>query len=222
MPSFPSDIQAFLFDMDGVLCDSEAFIAAAATKMLEETYGIHPSRADFAPFIGTGEERFIGGTAAKFGITATLPRDKERTYAIYLDLIKGKLPPLHGVREFIEEARRRGLRLAVASSADEIKVRGNLSEIGLPFDLFDAIVCGKDVVHKKPAPDIFLLACDRLGVAPRHAVVAEDAVTGIQAAVSAGCLPLGITTAFPAATLTAAGALWTAADLGEARGLFPG
>ena len=220
MTSFPSTIQAILFDMDGVLCDSEAFIAAAAAQMLEETYGIRPTRSDFAPFIGTGEDRFIGGTAEAFGVTVSLPRDKNRTYAIYLDLIKGRLQPLHGVKKFIEEARRRNLKLAVASSADEIKVRGNLSEIGIPFELFNAVVCGKDVVHKKPAPDIFLLASEKLGVDPRRAVVVEDALTGIQAAVSAGCLPLGITTTFSATDLTAKGALWTAANLGEAMSLF--
>ena len=220
MSSFPKNIQAILFDMDGVLCDSEAFIAAAAAHMLTETYGIHPTRSDFAPFIGTGEDRFIGGTAEKFGVKVSLPRDKDRTYAIYLDLIKGKLNPLHGVKEFIEDARQRGLKLAVASSADDIKVRGNLQEIGLPFDLFDAIVCGQDVVHKKPAPDIFLLAAEKCGIDPRHAIVAEDALTGVQAAVSAGCLPLGITTAFSAEELTAKGTLWTAPNLGAARKLF--
>jgi len=220
MTSFPNNIQAILFDMDGVLCDSEAFIAAAAAQMLKETYGIHPTRSDFALFIGMGEDRFIGGTAEKFGVKVTLPRDKDRTYAIYLDLIKGKLEPLHGVKEFIEDARQRGLKLAIASSADDIKVLGNLLEIGLPFELFDAIVCGKDVVYKKPAPDIFLLASEKLGVDPRHAIVAEDALSGVQAAVSAGCLPLGITTAFSAEELSAKGALWTAANLGEARKLF--
>ena len=208
-----SDIDAILFDMDGVLCDSEAFIAEAAATMLAETYGIKPAHRDFAPFIGTGEDRFIGGTAAAFGVAVTLPRDKERTYAIYLELIKGKLQPLPGVLDFIRRAQQKKLRLAVASSADEIKVLANLREIGLPTSTFSAIVCAKDVVNKKPAPDVFLCAAQRLGVEPRRALVIEDAVSGIRAAVAAGCPALGATTTFPAAELLAAGAFFTAADL---------
>ncbi|MCL1857457.1 MAG: HAD-IA family hydrolase [Kiritimatiellaeota bacterium] len=210
-----SDIDAILFDMDGVLCDSEAFIAEAAARMLKETYGIAPTHKDFAPFVGTGEDRFIGGTAAAFGVTVSLPRDKDRTYAIYLDLIKGRLRPLPGVHDFIAQAQRRGLKLAVASSADEIKVHANLREIGLPLSTFGAIVCAKDVVHKKPAPDIFLAAARRLGVLPSRALVIEDAVTGIRAAVAAGCPALGITTSFDAATLMAAGASLAAPDLDD-------
>ena len=213
MPAPFSDIDAILFDMDGVLCDSEAFIAGAAAQMLAETYGITPAHKDFAPFIGTGEDRFISGTAAAFGVTVTLPRDKERTYAIYLELIKGRLQPLPGVHGFIRRAQERGLRLAVASSADEIKVHANLREIGLPISTFGAVVCAKDVVHKKPAPDVFLAAAQRLGVDPRRALVIEDAVTGIQAATAAGCPSLGITSTFSAAELAAAGARLTAADL---------
>ena len=207
------DIDAILFDMDGVLCDSEAFIAEAAARMLTETYGITPSHKDFAPFVGTGEDRFIGGTAAAFGVTVTLPRDKERTYEIYLDLIKGRLRPLPGVHDFIRQAQERGLKLAVASSADEIKVHANLAEIGLPLSTFGAIVCAKDVVHKKPAPDVFLAAAQRLGVPPHRALVIEDAITGIRAAAAAGCPSLGITSTFDAAALTAAGARFTAPDL---------
>ena len=206
--------------MDGVLCDSEPFIAAAAVFMLAETYGIRAVREDFAPFVGMGEDRFIGGVAEKYGQQVTLPRDKDRTYAIYLKLIKGNLHPLAGACEFIEKARGQGLKLAVASSADFVKVRGNLDEIGIPFSRFDAVVCGSDVVRKKPAPDIFLCAIQKIGVEPHRAVVVEDAVSGIQAAVTAGCLPLGITSSFPADKLRSEGALWTAQNLGEALALF--
>ncbi|MCL1887617.1 MAG: HAD-IA family hydrolase [Kiritimatiellaeota bacterium] len=215
MPAIFTGMDAILFDMDGVLCDSEAFIAGAAAQMLAETYNIAPTRKDFAPFVGTGEDRFISGAAAAFGVTVTLPRDKDRTYAIYLELIKGRLQPLPGVHDFIRLAHERGLRLAVASSADEIKVHANLREIGLPLSTFGAIVCGKDVEHKKPAPDIFLTAARRLGVDPRRALVIEDAVTGVQAATAAGCPSIGITSTFSAAELAAAGARLTAADLSQ-------
>ena len=97
------------------------------------------------------------------GIPLDPARDKARTYALYLDLIKGRLTALPGVRDFVATCRTRGLALAVASSADEIKVNGNLDEIGLPPSTFDVVVNGSEVAKKKPAPDIFLEACRRLG-----------------------------------------------------------
>ena len=66
-------IDAVLFDMDGVLVDSEAFIAEAAAAMLAERYGIVATREDFLPFVGTGEDRFIGGAAAVSYTHLTLP-----------------------------------------------------------------------------------------------------------------------------------------------------
>jgi HAD superfamily hydrolase (TIGR01509 family) len=214
-------IEAIIFDMDGVLCDSEPFICEAAIQMLAERHGVKAAPADFAPFVGMGEDRFIGGVAEKYGARIDLESDKARTYAIYLELIRGRLQPLHGVREFIAAARARGWKLGVASSADLVKVTGNLTEIGLPPATFDAVVNGLDVTHRKPDPDIFLLAAQRIGADARRAVVVEDAPAGIRAAVAAGAAPLGITSSFSAAQLSAEGARWTARDLGEAASLIP-
>ena len=90
----------------------------------------------------------------------------------------------------------RGLKLAVASSADRMKVEGNLRALKLPPDTFHALVVGEDVTHKKPAPDIFLEAARRLGLDPSACLVIEDAVSGVAAAKAAGCRCLGITTSF--------------------------
>src|SRR5439155_21723442 len=119
-----------IFDMDGVLCDSEPFIAAAAIEMFRQSYGLRVTREDFGPFVGAGEDRFIGGVAEKYGVKLTIPRDKQRTYAVYLELIKGKLQPLPGAVSFIHDCRGRGLKIAVATSADRVKLEGNLHEIG--------------------------------------------------------------------------------------------
>jgi HAD superfamily hydrolase (TIGR01509 family) len=202
-----------IFDMDGVLCLSEPFIAEAGCRMFAEAHGVTVRLEDFVPFIGTGEDRFLGGVAAKYGVTLSMPRDKERTYAIYLDIIKGRLQPLSGVREFITGCRRRGLRLAVATSADRVKMDGNLREIGLPAETFDACVTGSEIVHKKPAPEIFLRAAEKLALPPSRCLVVEDAPNGIAAGKSAGSRCLGLTTSFDAATLTRAGADWIAANL---------
>jgi len=213
MPPHTGTLAGIIFDMDGVLCDSEPFIAEAAQRMFQETYGLSVTRGDFAPFVGAGEDRFIGGVAEKYGVALTMPRDKQRTYAIYLDIIQGRLHPLPGAVDFIHQCRGRGLKLALATSADRIKMEGNLREIGIPKDTFDAIVAGEDVTKKKPDPHIFLLAAQRIGLPPAACLVIEDAVNGVKAGKAAGCRCLGITSTFPADALRAVGADDTAPDL---------
>jgi HAD superfamily hydrolase (TIGR01509 family) len=201
------------FDMDGVLCDSEPFIASAAAEMFRQTYGLTVTRQDFAPFVGAGEDRFIGGVAEKYGVKLTMPRDKLRTYEIYLEHIKGQLRPLPGAIDFIHSCRSRGFKLALATSADRIKMDGNLAEIGLTSGTFDAVVTGDDVERKKPDPQIFLLAASRLKLPPPQCLVIEDAVNGVRAGKAAGCGCLGIMTSFAEQTLRDAGADWVARDL---------
>jgi HAD superfamily hydrolase (TIGR01509 family) len=204
--------QAVLFDMDGVLVDSEEFIAAACCAMFAEK-GQLVEPEDFRPFIGTGDDRFIGGVAAKYNVKVKLPTDKERAYDIYLEMIKGKLKPLDGVIDFINKCRSLGLKTAVASSADLRKVNGNLTEIGLDHGEFDTVVCAEDVKNKKPAPDIFILAASRLQVEPNRCLVIEDAISGVSAAKAVGAMCLGITTSFSKEQL---GADFHAANLAEA------
>ncbi|MBI2438202.1 MAG: HAD-IA family hydrolase [Lentisphaerae bacterium] len=208
-------IQGVIFDMDGVLCDSEPFIAEAAGRMFAERYGLAVTPHDFRPFVGAGEDRFIGGVAEKYGVRLNMPSDKDRTYAIYLEIIRGSLRPLPGVRDFVAECRRRGLILAIATSADRVKLDGNLREIGLAPDLFASCVTGSEVQRKKPFPDIFLTAARKALIVPEAALVIEDAPNGIQAAKAAGMRALGLTTSFSAAVLRAAGADWTAPNLAQ-------
>ena len=207
------ELRGVIFDMDGVLVDSEPFICEAAMRMFELTYGQVVRREDFAPFVGTGEDRFIGGVAEQYGITLSMPRDKFRTYEIYLDIIRGRLDPLPGAVAFVRGVRARGLRTAVATSADRVKMEGNLREIRLAAGDFDAIVTGDDVARKKPDPEIFLLAARRLDLPPAACLVIEDAPNGIAAAKAAGCRCLGLTSSFAEATLRQAGADDVTSDL---------
>lgn len=206
-------ILGVIFDMDGVLCDSEPFICEAAQRMFVERYGVNVPAEDFIPFVGAGENRYIGGPAEKHGVQLDLESDKARTYAIYLEIIRGRLDPLPGTIEFVADCRAAGLKLAIATSADRIKMDGNLSQIGIASDSFDACVTGTDVDKKKPDPEIFLAAADRLGIPTDRCLVIEDAPNGVQAGKAARSKVLGITSSFDAATLRAAGANWTAPDL---------
>ena len=210
-----SRLAGVIFDMDGVLCDSEPFICAAACRMFLERHGVPVQPEDFRPFVGAGENRYLGGVAEQYGVTLALEADKARTYAIYLEIIRGRLRPLPGVREFIAACRQRGLKLAVATSADEVKLKGNLAEIGLPCATFDVCVHGLQAERKKPFPDLFQLAAKGLGLDNAECLVVEDAPNGIQAAKAAGSPCLGLTTSFPEHVLRAAGADFVAANLAE-------
>ena len=197
-------IQAIIFDMDGVLVDSEPVITKAARLALAE-YGIAAQDADFHPFTGMGEDRFIGGVAEKYGVAYQLEM-KRRTYEIYLQIVDREIGIYPGIPALLQALRARGLKTAVASSADAVKVRANLPAAGIETVLFDVLCSGEDVIHKKPAPDIFLLAAGRLEVPPEACVVIEDALSGIQAAKAAGMHCVAIATSFPSERLLAAGA----------------
>ncbi|MCK5114608.1 MAG: HAD-IA family hydrolase, partial [Phycisphaerae bacterium] len=160
------------------------------------------------------ENRYICGVGEKYGIEIKLPDDKTCMYEIYLELIKGQLPPLDGVLDFMATMRSCGVKLAVASAADRIKVDGNLAEIGLSQESFDAVITGSDVTKHKPDPECFLMAAEAIGVSPENTLVVEDANNGCLAAKAAGAMCLGLTTSFPTEQLIASGADWTAAHLG--------
>jgi len=128
-------IQGVIFDMDGVLTDSEPVINAAAIAGLRE-YGVCAAPEDFAPFVGMGEDRYIGGVAEKYGL-AYLPEMKRRVYEIYLEILPAASIVFPGVHRLLSDVRDAGLSMAVASSADRVKVVANLEaaqrsgEIGL-------------------------------------------------------------------------------------------
>lgn len=202
-----------IFDMDGVLLDSEPFICKAACMMFAER-GLTVKPEDFIPFVGAGENRYIGGVAEKYNFPVNIIEVKRRTYEIYLEIIKGRLKPLPGVHEFLGACRKAGKKMALATSADYVKAEGNLREIGLPMFTFDAVITGDDVVHKKPDPEIFVTSAQKLGLDPRTCLVVEDAVNGVAAAKAAGSRCLALTTSFSRDTL--AGADWFAPTLAQA------
>ena len=190
------DVHAVIFDMDGVLVDSEPLINAAAITMFREK-GLVVQPDDFLPFVGAGEDRYIGGVAERYGFPLDVPDAKRRTYEIYLELVPSRLEAFPGGVELVKTFRTAGMLVAVASSADEIKVRANLEKIELPIDYWDAVVTAEDVMNKKPAPDIFLAAARNLGMEPRACVVVEDAVNGIKAAKAAGMRCVAVAQTFP-------------------------
>lgn len=191
--------QAVLFDMDGVLIESEWLMRAAAIQALAD-YGVQARDEDFLEFTGCGEDRFVGGVAEKHGVAYDKAM-KELAYDYYGRRVMAEAAVPDGVGEMLRTLHRRGLKLAICSAADLRKVRYNLAAVGVPEALFTALVTGSDVTRKKPFPDIYLEGARRVGVEPRRCLVVEDALSGIAAAHAAGMDAAAVPTTFSAEVL---------------------
>ncbi|CAH2068729.1 unnamed protein product [Thlaspi arvense] len=130
-------VSAVLFDMDGVLCNSEEPSRMAAVDVFAEM-GVEVTVEDFVPFMGTGEANFLGGVASVKGVEGFNPESaKKRFFEIYLDKYAKPNSGIGfpGALELIIECKNKGLKVAVASSADRIKVDANLAAAGLPLSM---------------------------------------------------------------------------------------
>ncbi|XP_073123424.1 protein SUPPRESSOR OF QUENCHING 1, chloroplastic-like isoform X2 [Henckelia pumila] len=196
-------VSAALFDMDGVLCNSEELSRLAAVDVFAEM-GVQVTVQDFVPFMGTGEANFLGGVASVKSVNGfNHEMAKKRFFEIYLDKYAKPNSGIGfpGAYELVIQCKDRGLKVAVASSADRIKVDANLAAAGLQLSMFDAIVSADAFENLKPAPDIFLAASKILDVPPRECIVIEDALAGVQAAKSAGMRCIAVTTTLAEDTL---------------------
>lgn len=190
-------MKGVIFDMDGCLCDSELLINEAAIAMFrEQGHTVQPD--DFLPFIGAGETRYIMGVAEKYGIALNPEQAKLRTYEIYLALVPDRLKAFPGAVELVKACKQAGLKIALASSADRMKIDANLNAINLPPSLWDALTSAEDVTHKKPAPDIFLKAATKLNLLPEQCTVIEDAQNGVQAGKAASMRTYAVAHTFSA------------------------
>lgn len=195
---------AVIFDMDGVLTDTEPVINAAALAALKE-FEVDARPEDFTEFVGTGEDRYIGGVAEMHGHRYD-PVMKKRTYEIYLDILPDMVNPIPGVHDLLQRLREQAVPLAVATSADHVKMKANLAAVNVPLDWFRVIVTGEDIDNKKPSPDIYLHTAGRLSLAPSECCVVEDAVNGVLAAKAAGMRCVAVTGSFHKDALRAVGA----------------
>lgn len=212
----PSGIAGVIFDMDGVLADSELLMAKASVRMFREHHGVAVKEEDFVPFVGTGEIRYLGGVAQKYGVSLNQPADKDFAYQTYLDMIPGNLEPLNGAVEFVLRCRAEGMKTAVATGADRIKLDGTLNGIGLPPRDFDALVTGSDISRPKPDPEIFVTAARAIGIPPSRCLVIEDSIHGVAGALAGGSLCMALTTSFPREVMLGYRPQWIFRDLAQA------
>lgn len=195
---------ALIFDCDGVLADTERHGHRVAFNQTFREFGV-PIEWDEEEYhrklqIAGGKERMASELTPEFCRANGLPADPEgqaallaewhkRKTAIYTEMVAaGKLPTRPGVRHIITDAQDAGWRLVVASTSAEPSVRAILERAVGPERAarFDAVLAGDVVPKKKPAPDIYLLALERLGEPASETLVVEDSRNGLLAAVAAG------------------------------------
>jgi HAD superfamily hydrolase (TIGR01509 family) len=197
-------VSALVFDCDGVLADTERFGHLPAFNQTFRDFGL-PVEWSVEEYgrrlkIGGGKERMASLLTPEFVKAAGLPEDPEaqaveiakwhkHKTALYTQMVaEGMLPPRPGIRRIIGAAQDAGWKLGVASTSAEPSVRAILEfAVGQErAGRFDVFLAGDCVPKKKPAPDIYLLALERLGVAPSEVLVVEDSRNGLEAAHAAG------------------------------------
>ncbi|NLZ77069.1 MAG: cytidine deaminase [Spirochaetales bacterium] len=197
-------IEAILFDMDGVLIDSEPIILKAAMRLFADK-GVTVRKEDFTPFIGTGDKRYLLGVGEKYGLDLDFEVEKHVLFSHYGRIAK-ESGPLGGVLRFIANAKKAGLKIALVTSAVRMKMLLNLEAVGVEESIFDKVVTGDMVKRNKPHADIYQIASLLLGIDAQKCLVVEDALNGTVAGKAAGCSVLGLTTTFGREELLGSGA----------------
>jgi HAD superfamily hydrolase (TIGR01509 family) len=197
-------VSTLIFDCDGVLADTERFghLPAFNATFREFDLPVQWSVKEYGRLlrISGGKERMATLLTPGFVSAAGLPTDPEaqaveiarwhkRKTAIYTDMVaQGALPARPGITRIIAAAQDAGWTLAVCSTSADDSVRAILDHAAGPAraSRFDLVLAGDVVAHKKPAPDIYRLALERLGASPASVLVIEDSRNGLLAAVGAG------------------------------------
>ena len=181
--------KAVVFDMDGVIFDSERCVIDC-WKVIAEKYNIPNIEPVLHRCLGVtyeeGKKIFLEHYGEDF------PYDewkKERSDLYHEKYDGGRLPLKTGIRELLVYLKENGYKVGVASSTREAVVAKQLTEANL-IQYFDNLTCGDMLERSKPEPDIYLMACDKLGVKPEEAIAIEDSYNGIRSAYRAGLFPI--------------------------------
>jgi len=185
-----SSYDLVIFDCDGVLVDSERLTVHEEARMLTELGW--PVNADevVGLFMGLSLATELEMVADRLGAAAA-ERFEHDLVPRLTAIFDAELTPVDGIPALLEALAQKGVPTCVASSGLPDGIRGKLDRTGLREHFGDRISSASEVKRGKPAPDLFLLAAERMGVAPARAAVVEDSVPGVEAGVAAGMTVYG-------------------------------
>lgn len=193
------NIKGLIFDFDGLILDTETPEYHTWLEIFG-VYGLHLPLDIWSKQLGTSSDTFdlVAHLGQQMGRKFT-PEEVAQIVELKRQRINEKLlqqSPLPGVREYIESAKRTGLKLGIATSSSRAWVSGHLSRLGL-FEYFDCIRSADDVQYVKPHPELYQRALQCLSLQPEEAIVFEDSPNGVTAAKAAGiftvAVPLALT-----------------------------
>ena len=190
-------LQAVVFDMDGVIFDSERCVQDC-WGIVARHFGITDMEQTFYSCLGTNMDRTREIILEVYGKTFPFDQFLSEVSELYHSRYDGgRLPRKPGVEELLQYLTDHGKKIALASSTHSRVVVPQLREAGI-LHYFHQVVCGDMVSRSKPAPDIFLKACEKLGVLPRNAIAIEDSYNGIRSAYAGGLRPIMVPDMLPA------------------------
>lgn len=178
-------IKGVLFDMDGVIFDTEKVYLETWTKVCAG-YGYDLKKETYISVMGTGKENTV--TTFKNALGDHIPIDdmyKDKDKIIREVVEAGKVPLKPGALEILTYLREHNIKTALATSAKRWRADMQLEGAGIK-NLFGAVLCGDEITKLKPNPEIFLKAGEKIGLKPEECIVIEDSPAGIQAAYNAG------------------------------------
>ncbi|WP_268238240.1 HAD family hydrolase [Paenibacillus aceti] len=184
------DKQAFLFDMDGVIIDSEPIHFAVDMETMEH-FGYVVTKEQFEKYVGMTNPEMWADVKREFGLSHSVDEIIEYQLARKIDIIRHEaFEPIAGIRSLIAELKQRDFAIGLASSSPRVFIEAVLTRFEM-LGIFDCIVSGEEVPRGKPAPDVYLEAAKQLGVDSHSCVVLEDARHGVAAAKAAGMKCIG-------------------------------
>lgn len=191
-----SDVRAVIFDMDGVLLDSEPIHFDALNDMLAG-YGYRLMPEENQYLLGTTVKGSFRWLAQRFELADPLQTYIDQYHDKVLVRLQGTLEPAVGLHDLLSDLRARHVATALASSSPRTWIAATLQSLGVG-DYFSVVVSGDDVGKSKPEPDIYIRAAELLGIEPNHCLVVEDSPAGMLAGKRAGMAVVGVRTPYTA------------------------
>ena len=184
-------MNAFIFDMDGVIIDSESIHTRTKIQTFHR-FGLKLTKEECQPYMGRSTREMFQYFIDRYDPSISVTEMVAYKHEIYLKTLRDddEIKPVEGIRELLQSLADRGIPMALASSSGKKNIQTVLQKFGFTH-YFQSILSGAELPKSKPHPAVYLLSAERLGVLPEHCVVLEDAAAGVEAAKAARMYCIG-------------------------------
>lgn len=205
-PQPSADDWGLIFDVDGVIANTEPLAMAATQAVFAAHNGARVEEADMLAFMGSTAQTYFNALSRKYAPDAAVAElIAEHNRILLRELRRARDLIFPGVRSlFVRASSDDRCRLALATGSGRARSEATIAAVTLPLDRVRAWITGDDIVHAKPHPEIYLKAAERLGLPPARCVAIEDSIAGVLSAQAAGMTCVAVTNTFGAEDLNQA------------------